>query len=125
MFGEGLDDADTIPNQMQLMLSGVRVQNYAVSGHGTAQNFLYMKRILERTPDIGVCVVGFITDHVRRTAVPYELMAGWGLRNHLRVHRRHGQFVCLYRTGVRHVAVDCESACADWLSESLFYRKLL
>jgi hypothetical protein len=95
MFGEGLEDEDQIPNQLQRLLPEYRIFNYAIRGHGTGQNYLYLKRILDRQPDIQLCVVGFIADHVRRTAVPYDLMASdWGRARPV-IRNRGGELINL------------------------------
>jgi hypothetical protein len=120
MFGEGLNDEETISNQLQKLLPEFRVFNYAVSGHSTAQNYLYLKRVLERSPETKVCLVGFITDHVRRTAVPYELMASWGRELPI-VRRQDGRIINLGR-GYDILSL-IERLHVDLISGSILYRK--
>jgi hypothetical protein len=75
LFGEGLEDSETVGARLQARLPATRVYNYGVRGHGTAQNWLLLRRVLARRPDVRMCVVTFIVDDMRRTAAPPSLLA--------------------------------------------------
>ncbi|MHC4268508.1 MAG: hypothetical protein ACYSTS_08590 [Planctomycetota bacterium] len=96
-FGEGLEDKDTIPSKIQKEFPTYRIFNYGVTGHGTAQNYLYFKRIMSKHPDTKLCMVGFIHDHVRRTELPYELIASNWAKLHPKVRVIDGKITNLGR----------------------------
>jgi len=95
MFGEGLEDDETIGARLQARLGDARVFNLAVRGHGTAQNYLALVRDADEHRDTAARVIGFIPDHVRRTAMPYSLIASDWARLHPRVVLREGRVVDL------------------------------
>jgi len=122
LFGEGLEDHDTIPNQLQRALPQWRVFNYAVRGHGTAQNYFYLLRVLRDKPDTCLCLLGFIPDHVRRTVVPYSLMASVWAGRHPRVRLAGNRIINL---GPAYDTIGpIERLHVDLLAGSLIYSKL-
>jgi hypothetical protein len=122
-FGEGLDDKDTIANLLQERLPHWRVFNYGVRGHGTAQNYLYLRQVMARWPNTRACVVGFITDHVRRTAMPYRLIASDWAGGHPRVESRDGAIY--FRGTARDALSPPEKLHIALLERSRLYRHLV
>lgn len=119
-FGEGLDDADTLAARLQSRLPELRIRNYGVRGHGTAQHALMLDRVLTRTRQ-RVCVLGFVPDHVRRTAMPYSLMASDWASNHPRVRVDNGRVVFLGRA--RDLLTRAEALHVLALESSILYRR--
>jgi len=80
-FGWGIPDDQTIAAHLQRQSSPARVFNFAVSGYGTADVYLLLRRILRNPPDTRLCVYFLMSDHLRRTACPDSLTAApWGPR---------------------------------------------
>lgn len=75
LFGEGLEDDETIAGRLQVLLPWARVYNYGVRGHGTAQNWLLLRRVLAARSDVRACIVTFIIDDMRCTVAPASLLA--------------------------------------------------
>ncbi len=91
LFGEGLNDDETISAKLQERLSEYRVWNFGIRGHGTGQNSILMQRVSKTNPEGHIGVLCFIPAHVMRTVVPVSFLAtDWG-RHHIRVVVREGQ----------------------------------
>ncbi len=68
-FGQGVDDPETYPAQLQrLREDGLNVRNAGVNGWGTVQAMLYLERVLEEQ-DAPKCITyGFIPVHANRNS---------------------------------------------------------
>jgi hypothetical protein len=78
-FGEGLDDADTLPAKLQELNPDHRVFNYALGGYGTTDSLLQMSERLPARADVSACIYFLLADHLRRNVCPPELLAtSWG-----------------------------------------------
>jgi hypothetical protein len=121
VFGEGIDEAHTIAAGLQARLPGARVYNYGVRGHGTAQDWLLLRRVLAARPDVRLCVETFILDDMRRTAAPYLLLASWA--GHLPRVEADGDSV-VYRGRAYDALSRLERLHVDALAVSRVYRRL-
>ncbi len=80
-FGQGVEDAETLPNQVAQLAPGWRVANFGFPGHGPAH-------MLDRLQQPGglegfnesrlIAIDVFIPDHVRRTIGSMRIATTWG-----------------------------------------------
>ena len=77
-FGEGLDDSQTIPAQLQKHNPGYRLYNYAMMSKSTADAYLQWPDRLVEHSDAGLCVYFLIADHFFRDSCPPQfVMQNW------------------------------------------------
>jgi len=81
VFGEGLNDEETLPWQVAMLAPAFRVYNYGVSGHGPQQMLAklesgeFAREVAERS---GIVVYVFIPHHVRRAIGSMRVATKWG-----------------------------------------------
>lgn len=82
VFGEGLNDDETLPAEVARRAPAWTALNYAFSGYGPGQavNQLTDDTLFEyATPKEAVAVYTFIPHHVRRTIGSMRVVSQWGL----------------------------------------------
>ena len=80
-FGEGLNQGETLPDQVQRLAPGYHVYNYGMHGYGVAQMLdLTASRNLaaEISERKGLAVFYFIPGHMGRLVGASNVAAGWG-----------------------------------------------
>lgn len=81
VFGQGVNDEDTLPNRVAQRLPGARVMNYGFPGHGTQHMLERIRQWGEGTyPYEGpvTAIYVFIPHHVRRTIGSMRVSGAWG-----------------------------------------------
>jgi hypothetical protein len=81
IFGEGLNQGETLPDQVQRLAPGYSVYNYGMHGYGLAQMLdLVASRNLaaEISQRRGVAVFYFISGHMGRLIGASNIAASWG-----------------------------------------------
>ncbi len=73
-FGNGLEDDQTIANQIQRRLPDTRVFNHGCAGYGTSEAYQTLCDVLADRSDPAVFIYLFLDDHFRRTAVPRVML---------------------------------------------------
>ncbi|WP_147114475.1 hypothetical protein [Tateyamaria sp. syn59] len=72
-YGKALADEETFAGQLQAQLPDLRILNRGISGHGTVQNLLQLRRDIARQA-VDVAVFNIIGDHrYRNIAHPYRM----------------------------------------------------
>ncbi len=81
IFGNGLNDNETLPYFTQKNLTAYRVYNYAVPGYGTQQVYAQIiERPLEKeiTEEKGIGLYNLTEDHIYRTIGSLDVYNLWG-----------------------------------------------
>jgi hypothetical protein len=80
VFGENIDNEETLPAHFARVADGYHVYNYAFSGYGPQQMYelLRSSRVVEAVAESsGILLYGFIPDHIRRANGTY-ITLNWG-----------------------------------------------
>lgn len=74
-FGEGLEDDQTIAAHLQRLRPDVRLFNFGIRNAGPSDALIHLRRKLESGERPQRCVYLFMSDHLRRAALPYWTVA--------------------------------------------------
>jgi hypothetical protein len=74
-LGAAISDDETFAWKLQHRFPDVAFANYGVSGYGTYQSLLMMRRILAENPPPDLILYGFYNDHLQRNVQSYEWVA--------------------------------------------------
>jgi hypothetical protein len=88
-FGEGVEDADTLPAQLAQRLPETQVYNYGYSGYGPQQAVALLEDdalATSVTPETGTAIYIFLPGHVRRAIGSMRMWVEWG--RHFPCYRR-------------------------------------
>ncbi|MGE0269465.1 MAG: hypothetical protein AB7S78_13530 [Candidatus Omnitrophota bacterium] len=82
VFGQGLDDDETLSWKFQENQPDITVRNYGVMGYGTYQTSLYMKEIIPKTTGARLVIYGLIQEHEERNVAAASWVEDFVLRAH-------------------------------------------
>ena len=69
-FGHHLNDDETIPAVLQTADESIRVYNYGINGHGTADVYFQIQKRFAEHPSMSCCIYFMIDGHINRVGLP-------------------------------------------------------